>query len=101
MTDEELKLLKLHCRADDYQGDDELLAHYWTAARAYVIQATYRTEDELTEMGNGEFPPQLTQCVLMLAAHWYNQRESVSGGAMSRVPDALSSLLLPFRKLAD
>ena len=37
--------------------------------------------------------------MMMLAAHWYNQRESVSSATMSRVPDSLQALVKPYRRL--
>jgi hypothetical protein len=37
---------------------------------------------------------------MMLAAHWYNQRESAAVVQMHQVPDSLSALVKPFRKLA-
>lgn len=71
------------------------------AAEAHVIQATNRTADELQQLGSGEYPAQLKQAVLLLAGHWYNQRESVAGVQMHEVPDALQALIKPFRKLAE
>lgn len=38
---------------------------------------------------------------MMLAAHWYNQRETVSAVQMHEVPDALQALVKPYRKLVD
>lgn len=96
-----LALFKKHVRADDFTDDDELMQHYVDAAEAHVIQATNRTDDELRELGKGEYPAQLKQAVLLLAGHWYNQRESVAGVQMHEVPDALQALIKPFRKLAE
>lgn len=96
-----LALFKKHVRADDFTDDDELMQHYVDAAEAHVIQATNRTADELQQLGKGEYPAQLKQAVLLLAGHWYNQRESVAGVQMHEVPDALQALIKPFRKLAD
>ena len=96
-----LALFKKHVRADDFADDDELMQHYVDAAEAHVIQATNRTDDELRELGKGEYPAQLKQAVLLLAGHWYNQRESVAGVQMHEVPDALQALIKPFRKLAE
>ena len=48
---------------------------------------------------DGNLPKMLQQAVLMLAAHWYNQRESVSAVAMHEVPDAVQTLVKPFRRL--
>lgn len=96
-----LALFKKHVRADDFADDDELMQHYVDAAEAHVIQATNRTDAELRELGKGEYPAQLKQAVLLLAGHWYNQRESVAGVQMHEVPDALQALIKPFRKLAE
>lgn len=96
-----LALFKKHVRADDFTDDDELMQHYVDAAEAHVIQATNRTADELQQLGSGEYPAQLKQAVLLLAGHWYNQRESVAGMQMHEVPDALQALIKPFRKLAE
>lgn len=96
-----LALFKNHVRADDFTDDDELMQHYVDAAEAHVIQATNRTADELQQLGSGEYPAQLKQAVLLLAGHWYNQRESVAGVQMHEVPDALQALIKPFRKLAE
>ncbi len=94
-----LALFKKHVRADDFSDDDEYLAHLIYAAEVSVITATKRTEAELTALNNGKFPAPLQQAVMMLAAHWYNQRESVSTTQMHQVPDALQSLIKPYRRL--
>ena len=96
-----LALFKKHVRADDFADDDEYLAHLLEAAEVTVITATNRTEQELTDGNAGKFPVPLTQAVMMLAAHWYNQRESVSSVQMHEVPDALQSLVKPYRKLVS
>lgn len=96
-----LALFKKHVRADDFADDDVYLEHLLEAAETSVITATNRSELELVEIGAGEFPAPLKQAVMMLAAHWYNQRESVAGVQMHEVPDALQSLVKPYRKLVD
>lgn len=68
-------------------------------AEISVITATNRTMQELTDMNAGEFPKPLQHAVMVLAAHWYNQRESVSTAQMSEVPDTLQALVKPYRKL--
>lgn len=97
----DLALFKAHVRADDFAGDDTLLQHYLAAAEAAVIRDTNRTEAELIEINGGTFPVQIKQAVLLLAGHWYNQRESAAGVQMHEVPDALQALIKPFRKLAE
>ena len=95
----DLALFKQHVKADDFANDDTYLQHLLKSATNHVIRATNRTEAELTAMGDGEFPAELQQAIMMLGAHWYNQRESVSTTQMHQVPDSLSALIKPYRKL--
>lgn len=98
----ELELLKQHVRADDFSEDDEYLEHLLRAAEEYVTGATNRSEAELLAMGDGEhLPATLRQAVLLVAGHWYNQREAVSGVEMREVPFGLQALLKPYRKLVE
>ena len=97
----DLALFKAHVRADDFAGDDTLLQHYLDAAEAAVIRDTNRTEAELTEINGGTFPVQIKQAIMLLGAHWYNQRESVASVEMREVPDTLQALIKPCRKLAE
>jgi hypothetical protein len=46
-----LGLFKKHVRADDFADDDTYLQHLIDAAQESVINATNRTESELTEYG--------------------------------------------------
>lgn len=94
-----LELFKKHVHADDFADDDEILTHYLGASEATVIRYCNRSEEELTEMNAGTFPPELVQAMMMLAAHWYNQRESVSLGQSYQVPHSLQTLIKPFVKL--
>lgn len=96
-----LALFKKHVRADDFADDDDYLSHLLETAEAAVITATNRTEAELTEMGNGEIPTPIRHAILLIGAHWYNQRESVSTVQMHAVPDSLQALIKPYRKLAE
>lgn len=100
MATTKLELLKKHVRADDFSGDDDYLAQLLNAAEEYVVMATNRTTEELLEMGDGEtLPASLQQAVLLIAGHWYNQREAVSGVQMAEVPYTLQALVKPYRKL--
>jgi hypothetical protein len=94
-----LELFKKHVRADDFADDDEYLSHLLETATSTVVNATNRSEEELTEMGGGEFPVPLKHAVMMIGAHWYNQRESVSTTQMHAVPDSLQALIKPYRRL--
>lgn len=97
----DLALFKKHVRADDFADDDLYLAQVLNAAEIAVIIATNRSEEELISMGCGSFPAPLVQAIMMLGAHWYNQRESVSTAQMHGVPDSLQALIKPYRKLAE
>ena len=60
------------------------------------------TQEELAQMGNGhDVPTPIKHAIMMLGAHWYNQRESVSNVQMHAVPDSLQALIKPYRKLAE
>lgn len=96
-----MALFKKHVRADDFADDDEYLEHLLETAESAVITATNRTEDELEEIGGGTVPSPIKHAVMMLGAHWYNQRESVSNVQMHAVPDSLQALIKPYRKLAE
>ena len=97
-----LALFKKHVRADDFADDDEYLQHLLDTAEGEVITATNRTQEELAQMGNGhDVPPPIKHAIMMLGAHWYNQRESVSNVQMHAVPDSLQALIKPYRKLAE
>lgn len=100
MATTKLELLKKHVRADDFSDDDDYLAHLLNAAEEYVCTATNRDTAELLALGGGdELPASLTQAVLLIAGHWYNQREAVSGVQMAEVPYTLQALVKPYRKL--
>ena len=119
MATVDLELLKKHVNADDFTADDTYLQHLLDAAEAHVIAATNRTVAELMvpgPIGTAVLPAQLQQAVLMLAGHWYNQREAVSGVQMAEVPYALQAsvygtsaiytytlqaLIKPYRKLVN
>lgn len=103
MATVDLALLKKHVNADDFTADDTYLQHLLDAAEAHVIGMTNRTAAELMVPGSSEgtavLPVQLQQAVIMLAGHWYNQREAVSGVQMAEVPYSLQALVKPFRQL--
>ena len=95
-----LELFKQHVKADDFADDDVYLQHLLDTAEKHVIRSTNRTLDELEQIGGGEIPAPVKHAIMMIGAHWYNQRESVSTVQMHSVPDSLQALIKPFRKLA-
>ena len=94
-----LSLFKKHVRADDFADDDDYLMFILESAEEAVITATNRTRAELEQMGRADVPLPIKHAIMMLGAHWYNQRESVSSVQMHSVPDSLQSLIKPYRKL--
>lgn len=96
-----LALFKAHVRADDFTADDVLLQHYLDAAESSVVRYTNRDLDELVRMGEGVLPIELQQATMLLAAHWYNQREAVSATTLQDAPLAYAALVKPFCKLSD
>lgn len=96
-----LALFKKHVRADDFADDDEYLEHLLEAAETAVITATNRSQEELEQMGGGKVPTPIKHAIMLIGAHWYNQRESVSSVQMHAVPDSLQALIKPYRKLAE
>lgn len=102
MATVDIDLLKKHVRADDFSDDDVYLAHLLEAAEEYVTRATNRTTEELVALGSaGKLPASLQQAVLLIAGHWYNQREAVSGVQVAEVPYTLQALVKPYRKLVS
>lgn len=97
----DITLLKTHVRADDFSDDDQYLQHLLEAAEDYVCQATKRSSAELLEIGNGQLPVMLSHAVLLIAGHWYNQREAVAGVTMSEVPYTLQALIKPYVRLVN
>jgi uncharacterized phage protein (predicted DNA packaging) len=96
----DIELLELHVRADDFSDDDQYLAHLLDAAEQYVCTATNRSSEELVD-DEGKLPAMLQQAVLLVAGHWYNQREAVSGVQMAEVPYTVQALIKPYRKLVS
>lgn len=98
MSQVSLSLFKQHVRADDFAGDDAYLQHVLDTAEASVVSATGRGMAELCD-AQGIMALPLQHAVMMLAAHWYNQREGVSVAQMHDVPYAVEALVKPYVKL--
>lgn len=93
-----IDLFKKHVRADDTTWDDALLEQYLAAAEEYAIDATNRPAEELVGE-SGELPAGMVQAIIMIAGHWYNQREEVSGTQMHSVPYGASLLISRYCRL--
>ena len=95
----DIDTVKKHVRADDGNYDDELLTSYLEVAEDVVISQTYRPVEDLLGMNYGEFPPMLRQAVIMLVAHWYNQREDSAAVQYRQVPFGVDALIKPYQRL--
>lgn len=93
-------LFKSHVRADDFTEDDAYLQHLLCTAEEAVVRATNRELIDLLDMGGGNLPLALQHASMLLAAHWYNQRESVANAMMSEVPYTYTALIRPYTRLA-
>lgn len=96
----DLALLKKHVRADDFSDDDDYLLHLLEAAEEYILRATNASAPKGILVG-GDLPTPLRQAVLLLAGHWYNQREAVSGVQMTEAPYTIQALIKPYRRLCE
>ena len=97
-----LEQVKFQCRID-HDDEDALLAGYIAAARDHVQMHLDRTiyelavpsDDECGVIDNASFD----QATLMIVAHWYAHRESVSDSSMTEVPMGVNYLLQPYRRM--
>lgn len=87
------------CATEQIPGDDRYLQGLLDAAEEWVSMYTHRPLGELCD-GSGTLRPSVSHAVLMLAAHWYNQREAAVTGSMSPAPYGIDTLLRPFRRLS-
>ena len=112
-----LKELKAQMR-EDWDGEDELITLYGCAAEDAVIHGTCRTLEQLRRIGYAEstgkmvgddeslpdgewFPYRLKLAVLMLASHWFRNREPVASVAQNQVPYTVDYFVKPYRRLKD
>lgn len=94
-----LDLLRKAVYADDICCDNELLSFYMEAAERHVVGMTQRDEAELVAACGGDLPFELKQAALLLAAHWYRQREAASDSSQSAVPYGVAALVKRWREL--
>ena len=85
----------------DFDEDNEEIARLGRVAMSQIFHSTHRTVEELTQMGGGEYPSELREAALQLAAHWYRVREAVSSSSQNPVPFGINFLVKPFVKLGD
>jgi uncharacterized phage protein (predicted DNA packaging) len=93
-----LDLLKQHLNITE-SDDDVLLSAYLGSAVSHVESLLGYALDDAEEWPDGP-PADLDQAVLMLAAHWYAQRETAlvsTAAAALEVPFSVSSIVANYR----
>lgn len=102
----ELDIIKQHVRLEpDFIDDDVLLDTYSNAARRLVEnqtgRAVYATTEEIPGPGDENalvLDDDITTAMLLLIAHWYENREAVVvGDTASSLPMAVDALITPYR----
>ena len=84
--------MKVWCHIEpDQDEDDDLLTTLEIAARLHTQNVLRKLLDPVTVGAN------IKQAMLLLVAHWYRNRESVSVIEMYCVPQAYEALLSPER----
>lgn len=99
-----LNIFKSQVRLEsDFSLEDSYLEYLLNTAEEVVMNYINRSKDEYKDVTTGEyvFPKSIQHAVLVIAAHWYNQREAVSNTQMYEVPITLTALLKPYKKLID
>ena len=96
-----LDLIKQHCRIDS-DDEDELLELYESAAQQHIENQLDRklfASEVPDDVANGlVITPAIKQAMLMTIAHWYEHRESVVIGIVSReIEEGTWRLIQPYR----
>lgn len=95
----DLARVKLHLRVD---GDEEdaVIAGYFEAAKSHVAMHCDRILVEAEPAGPDEMglTPDVEQAILLLAGHWYANREAVVIGTISTAVPLAVDRLLWYRK---
>jgi len=96
--------IKMQCRLEnDFTDEDRLLELLALAAEAkattYLNRNLYKTNDEIPELDEDGMviTEDIRLGLLMLIAHWYENRETASSGGLTETPFAFEALLQPYR----
>lgn len=96
-----LDLIKQHCRIDS-DDEDELLELYESAAQQHIENQLDRklfASEVPDDVANGlVITPAIKQAMLMTIGHWYEHRESVVIGMISKeIQEGTWRLIQPYR----
>lgn len=92
--------IKSQARIDtSYTDEDSDLMRYGKAAERKILSDTGHTYAELLELGDdGNFPEDLVQAGLMLAATWYEYRENIQNLQMYHIDYTYNVLISDYVK---
>lgn len=90
-----LQQLKKHLNIDSsFHDDDELLCDFCSTAEQCVERhIDDKLEDIIIASGRTTLPPTLIQAILILAANFYANRESIAFSSHTELPYSLTYLL--------
>ena len=90
-------ILKKHLNIDEsFIDDDEYIKALCLAAENAVENHLQRPLSEIVN-DKGQLPPAVKHAILLLVAHFYANRESVSFATASEIPLAYQYLLQPYK----
>jgi uncharacterized phage protein (predicted DNA packaging) len=92
----DLNTLKEHLRIDVDVEDNYLLGLIEAAENAVENHIGVQLADFVDN--NGYLPPALGQCILLMAANMYNNRESIAYTSAYSIPMSLEYMLAQFKK---
>ena len=68
----------------------------WPSTRGHIDDVTIRFQAGYGDAGS-DVPQSLIHAIMMLAAYWYEQRETAAGNTMTEVPLGFDALIAPYR----
>lgn len=94
----DLDQIKAQLRIDDSDNDDVLEQKIAAAQNHLERLLGFKIEETYGGDGQDPIPPALTECVLQLAAHWYENRQSVLVGETGQeMPIGFADVVNEFR----
>ena len=95
-----LEDVKRQCRLDLHTDDDDLLLDVYIKAAVRHIEhrigAALVEPDDMAPAGSQPYHEDIKLAALLLIAHWYENRESVSIEALKPLPMGVDLLLSPY-----
>ena len=89
-------ILKKHLNVDEsYIDDDEYIKALCLAAETAVENHICRPLTEI--MSDGKLPAAVNHAIIMLVAHWYANRESISFAQSHKIELGYEYLLQPYK----